>query len=90
MGLVIKLSKNIRFSLLPLALILFTSNSPVIAESYQLFIIAGENNKGIFNPFETYKKCRKAGEDWVKRKKKYDKGYVCKKIDWSKGMQRNL
>ena len=55
MGLVIKLSKNIRLSLLPLALILFTSNSPVIAESYQLFIIAGENNKGIFNPFETYK-----------------------------------
>ena len=76
--------------LLFLSLILFTSSSPAIAESYQLFIIAGEHNKGIINAFETYNKCRKAGEDWVKRKKNFDKGYVCKKIDWSKGMQRNL
>ena len=72
--------------LVSLALFCSSTSQIAMADEYQLFMMAGPNNytKASF-VFLDYKTCTKAGQDWVKDKKSFDKGFFCRKVDWKKG-----
>tara|TARA_R100001443_G_C3230977_1_gene148381 strand:+ start:165 stop:410 length:246 start_codon:yes stop_codon:yes gene_type:complete len=77
--------------LLPFLVVIAFPTAVNADSEYQLFISGGDQRPmGIMKAFKNYKACQKAGEKYTRKDSGYDKGYICKKIDWQYGFRQWL